>query len=623
MKRIFLIFLASLLMPEVSFADITLSGGEWSTTFNCPDWQDHAAPYTYMTCDGLSSNNGNNSCGQWSAVNASGNFSGGGGYKGWREYLCPGSLSNTSPLNISLASPVNEIWFRYYARYQAGFTWTGLQGQKLAYAWTDSPQWRTELMGNGISLLANDAGQSAIWHHPDHANCSCGGTHFSAYGWNDLNGGSSVSNGSWHSYETHLKRETSGCNGVFEQWIDGVLRNQHTGICFGHGFQTWGMGANQAIVGTGGFWDIDDFKISTNGYIGLVGVGGGGDTTAPTVPTGFSSTAVSASQINLTWTVSTDAVGVAGYNIYRNGSLIGTSATNSYSSTGLSPSTTYAYTVSAYDAAGNTSAQSSSVSATTTSAPSQSLLLSETFEAQNMNNWDDDWVAGTYSFVTTPVYEGSRSLRVSVTQAGNYVHFFGDHPGINNAQVTDFTSEEHIYFQSPFTWDGTGIHLWTLNAFESWSANYATAAGQSKPHAWAPYYITVGIVGSGELFMYLCRADGLPGASTGVIWQNYFQNQGATSYITPGAWNKVRYRAKLNTPGSSDGIFQLWLNDVLIIQYTNINYRANYTSYGWNHLMMRYDGTNMPSQYIYRDNVTLWNGTTGLIPNPITNIIIR
>jgi chitodextrinase len=93
-----------------------------------------------------------------------------------------------------------------------------------------------------------------------------------------------------------------------------------------------------------------------------------GDTTPPSVPTSLSASAVSSSAINLTWTASTDNVGVTGYKIYRGGTQVGTSATNSYSDTGLTASTQYTYTVSAYDAAGNNSAQSSSASATTQAA---------------------------------------------------------------------------------------------------------------------------------------------------------------------------------------------------------------------------------------------------------------
>src|SRR2546428_2098457 len=89
------------------------------------------------------------------------------------------------------------------------------------------------------------------------------------------------------------------------------------------------------------------------------------DTTPPSVPTGLTAAAVSSSQINLSWTASTDNVGVSGYRVYRGGTQIATTSTTSFTNTGLSPSTTYTYTVAAYDAAGNLSAQSSSASATT------------------------------------------------------------------------------------------------------------------------------------------------------------------------------------------------------------------------------------------------------------------
>lgn len=89
------------------------------------------------------------------------------------------------------------------------------------------------------------------------------------------------------------------------------------------------------------------------------------DTTPPTVPTQLTAQAVSISQINLTWLASTDNVAVASYAVYRNGSKVGTSSTASYSDTGLTPSTTYTYTVSATDTSGNTSALSAPVSGKT------------------------------------------------------------------------------------------------------------------------------------------------------------------------------------------------------------------------------------------------------------------
>jgi hypothetical protein len=65
--------------------------------------------------------------------------------------------------------------------------------------------------------------------------------------------------------------------------------------------------------------------------------GPGGDTQAPSVPQNLVATAVSSSQINLTWNASTDNVAVTGYNIYRDNVLIDSSPTNSYADTGARP----------------------------------------------------------------------------------------------------------------------------------------------------------------------------------------------------------------------------------------------------------------------------------------------
>ncbi|MGH9957513.1 MAG: right-handed parallel beta-helix repeat-containing protein [Pyrinomonadaceae bacterium] len=105
---------------------------------------------------------------------------------------------------------------------------------------------------------------------------------------------------------------------------------------------------------------------TTNTSLPLCDTSVASDTTPPSAPTNLAAAPVSSSQINLSWTASTDNVGVQGYKVYRNGVQIpAVTSGNSYSHTGLSPSTTYYYTVSAFDAAGNTSAQSNSASATT------------------------------------------------------------------------------------------------------------------------------------------------------------------------------------------------------------------------------------------------------------------
>ncbi|GGF60895.1 hypothetical protein GCM10010912_02630 [Paenibacillus albidus] len=79
------------------------------------------------------------------------------------------------------------------------------------------------------------------------------------------------------------------------------------------------------------------------------------DTEAPTVPSNVTAVVQNASSALISWTASTDNVGVTGYEVYRNGVKVGTTASTSYTDTGLLGSTTYSYTVKALDAAGNLS----------------------------------------------------------------------------------------------------------------------------------------------------------------------------------------------------------------------------------------------------------------------------
>ena len=104
---------------------------------------------------------------------------------------------------------------------------------------------------------------------------------------------------------------------------------------------------------------------TTSGGITVTVSNATSDTQPPTTPTNLVATVISSTQVNLSWTVSTDNVGVVGYHIYRNDIEIAITPSTSYSNTGLSPATTYTYSVSAYDAAGNGSFASASKTVTT------------------------------------------------------------------------------------------------------------------------------------------------------------------------------------------------------------------------------------------------------------------
>jgi chitodextrinase/dihydrofolate reductase len=101
-------------------------------------------------------------------------------------------------------------------------------------------------------------------------------------------------------------------------------------------------------------------------------IGGSGDTQPPTVPSNLTATVASSSQINLSWTASTDNVGVTGYLVERcqgagctSFAQIATSTGTIYNDTGRAPNTAYSYRVRAMDAAGNLSPYSNVASATT------------------------------------------------------------------------------------------------------------------------------------------------------------------------------------------------------------------------------------------------------------------
>jgi poly(hydroxyalkanoate) depolymerase family esterase len=85
----------------------------------------------------------------------------------------------------------------------------------------------------------------------------------------------------------------------------------------------------------------------------------------PPAPTGLAVTGTTDTSASLSWNA---VSGAASYDVYRNGSEVNTSAVSgtSYTDTGLSPGTTYSYTVAAVNSSGTVGAQSTLVNATTT-----------------------------------------------------------------------------------------------------------------------------------------------------------------------------------------------------------------------------------------------------------------
>ena len=128
--------------------------------------------------------------------------------------------------------------------------------------------------------------------------------------------------------------------------------------------------------------------IDNPNYVNLIWGGGStADTTAPSVPSGLTASNITSTTCTVSWTASTDNVGVTAYDVYQGTTLKTTVSTTSASITGLTASTNYSFTVKAKDAAGNTSNSSSALSVTTSSTTSTAsdLYFSEYVEGSSNN----------------------------------------------------------------------------------------------------------------------------------------------------------------------------------------------------------------------------------------------
>ncbi len=128
------------------------------------------------------------------------------------------------------------------------------------------------------------------------------------------------------------------------------------------------------------------------------------DTTAPTTPTNLTATEISTSQVNLSWTASTDNVGVAAYIINRTGGSGPTSflsQTNSFGDGTVASGNSYSYTVEALDNAGNTSPASAPASVTITNS-SVALVINKASSAPTIDGNLSEYTGATpISFTNT------------------------------------------------------------------------------------------------------------------------------------------------------------------------------------------------------------------------------
>jgi chitodextrinase len=244
----------------------------------------------------------------------------------------------------------------------------------------------------------------------------------------------------------------------------------------------------------------------------LEGVSGTGttsaDSTAPSVPAGLTGSAVSSSQIKLNWNASTDNVGVTGYKVYVNDTLVTSTTGTTFTQSGLAANTTYNYRVSAFDAAGNNSAwtatpvavKTNATSTADTSAPSVpgSLAGAAVSNTQINLTWspatDNVGVTGYYVYLNDAVLAkvtGTSFSHTGLTAGSTYSYRVSafDAAGNNSAwtatpvsvQAKVASTAKHVAYD--FNGDGKSDILWNnkstgANLLWFMNANANTVSGQ-------------------------------------------------------------------------------------------------------------------------------------------------
>ena len=237
------------------------------------------------------------------------------------------------------------------------------------------------------------------------------------------------------------------------------------GICCGYGQGSYSLTSGGTTIVSGGAFgsqEATNFCVET----------GGPDLTPPTTPGNLTASNTTQTSTDLSWTASSDNVGVTGYNVYVDGVLDGTTSGLSYTVTGLTANTTYNMEVTAEDAAGNESTPAS-VSVTTQAGGGggSNTIFASYFET----GWDG-WADGGSDCYR---YSGPRSWE------GNYSIRIRDNSGTKSAMTsssfdaTGYSSLEVEFYFYPNSME-TGEDFW-LRYYDgsTWHTVAAYASGTS------------------------------------------------------------------------------------------------------------------------------------------------
>lgn len=277
------------------------------------------------------------------------------------------------------------------------------------------------------------------------------------------------------------------------------------------------------------------------------------DSQAPTVPMDLTTSNITASGLTLTWTASTDNVGVTAYEVYQNGMLLNGNVTQTMLSvSNLSCGTVYTFTVLAKDGSGNKSAQSVAASTTTLNCPPPAPSGSEVIYDESLNaNWQEwGWSISSNYANTNPVKVGQKSLAVTYTDGwGGWAITRNSH-FITTPQTT-------IRFWIYATTDKT-IGVCTNSENDSGLSPYVSF--KPSPNTWQEVVITMPQLGNPAKIKRMTIQSQEPGAN--LIYVDNVRFEGSFN-VTVSNITTTSLRLTWTAPDQAAS-YAVYRNDVLV-----------------------------------------------------------
>jgi hypothetical protein len=204
--------------------------------------------------------------------------------------------------------------------------------------------------------------------------------------------------------------------------------------------------------------------------------------------------------------------------------------------------------------------------ASSVTAQQVNLPWSASFDGGDLSEWSAFRNATGVEVVSSGCQLGrcARAPLLSGSYNDNYGDYlFGDHFSVRGDKVEEAWLRFYSKFDSGYVWPSKGHKLAIVNLTD----------GQTSTKHYQVYIVV--------------SPDGRYAVDHSYFTQRRFfglaQNVGTPVAVVPGQWDKIKLYVRLNSPGQSDGVVRLWVNDQLKAQYELLNIREA-TQYGMNKL---------------------------------------